>query len=154
MTEKPMTESTITEHTSHRRDRWFWLGAAAGLAFIVAGARGLLHDRAATQPSDLMKWLLGAGIVHDAVIAPIVVLAAWITGRAVPAPARTPIRLGLAATALLVVLTWPLVQGWGRRTANPSALPLDYGRNLIATLVGLWAVVIVFAVVRLRGARR
>jgi hypothetical protein len=149
-----MTPNPITENTSHPPDRWFWLGAAAGLAFIAAGLRGLLHDRAATQPSDLMKWLLGAGIVHDAVIAPIVVLAAWITGRAIPARARTPIRLGLAATALLIVLTWPLVQGWGRRTANPSALPLDYGRNLISTLAVLWAVVIVFAVVRLRSARR
>jgi hypothetical protein len=154
MTEKPMTESTTTALASDRHDRWFWLGAGGGLAFIVAGVRGLLHDRAATQPSDLVKWLLGAGIVHDAVIAPIAVLAAWITRRAVPAPARSPIRLGLAATALLVVLTWPLVQGWGRRTTNPSALPLDYGRNLLATLVVLWTVVIVVAVVRLRGARR
>jgi hypothetical protein len=138
----------------HRGGDWFWLGAAAGLAFIVAGARGLLHDRAATQPSDLMTWFLGAGIVHDAVIAPIAVLAAWITRRVVPAPARSPIRLGLAATALLVVLTWPLVQGWGRRAANPSALPLAYGRNLIATLIVLWAVVIGFAIARVRGARR
>jgi hypothetical protein len=149
-----VTQTPIAENTSHPPDRWFWIGAIAGLALIAIGLRGLVHDRAATQPSDLIKWLLGAGIVHDAVIAPVVVVAAWITGRIVPARARSPIRLGLAGTALLVVLIWPLVQGWGRRTANPSALPLDYGRNLIATLAVLWAVVIVVAVVRLRSARR
>ena len=135
-------------------DRWFWAGLVAGLGFIAAGARGLVHDHAATQPHDLLKWLLGAGVVHDAVIAPVVVVLAWTTGRVLPARARTPARLGLAATAMLTVFAWPLAQGWGRRTTNPSALPLDYGRNLVAVLIAIWLVVFVSITVRTRRHRR
>ncbi|HMC70525.1 MAG TPA: hypothetical protein VKJ07_15320 [Mycobacteriales bacterium] len=135
-------------------NRWFWAGLVAGLGFIAAGVRGLLHDHAATQPDDLVKWLLGAGVVHDAVIAPLVVALAWLTGRAVPVRARAPVRLGLIATAMLTLLTWPLVQGWGRRTANPSALPLDYGRNLVAVLAAIWLGAFVSITVRMRRRQR
>ena len=110
----------------------------------------LLHDHTATQPDDLVKWLLGAGVVHDAVIAPLVVALTWLTGRAVPVRARAPVRLGLIATAMLTVLTWPLVQGWGRRSANPSALPLDYGRNLVAVLAAIWLGAFFAITVRMR----
>ena len=133
---------------------WFWAGLVAGLGFIAAGVRGLLHDHTATQPDDLVKWLLGAGVVHDAVIAPLVVALTWLTGRAVPVRARAPVRLGLIATAMLTVLTWPLVQGWGRRSANPSALPLDYGRNLVAVLAAIWLGAFVSITVRMRRRQR
>ena len=135
-------------------NRWFWAGLVAGLGFIAAGVRGLLHDHTATQPDDLVKWLLGAGVVHDAAIAPLVVALAWLTGRAVPVRARAPVRLGLIATAMLTVLTWPLVQGWGRRSANPSALPLDYGRNLVAVLAAIWLGAFVSITVRMRRRQR
>ena len=138
----------------HPTDGWFWGGLVIGVGFIVVGLRGLLHDHAATQPHDLLKWLLGAGVVHDAVIAPVVVVAAWCTGRVVPPRIRTPVRLGLIATAMLTVLFWPLVQGWGRRAANPSALPLDYGRNLVAVVTAIWFMVFVTITVRLWRARR
>ena len=142
--------------TSDRRptDGWFWGGVIIGLGFIAAGVRGLLHDHAATQPPDLLRWLLGAGVAHDALIAPVVAAAAWGTGRLLPLRIRTPVRLGLIATAMLTVLVWPLVQGWGRRAANPSALPLDYGRNLAAVVASIWLTVIVTITLRLRRARR
>ena len=139
---------------SPSRSRWFWAGLVAGLGFIAAGVRGLLHDHTATQPDDLVKWLLGAGVVHDAVIAPVVVALAWLTGRALPVRARGPVRLGLIATAMLTVFAWPLVQGWGRRAANPSALPLDYGRNLVAVLAAIWLAVLVSITVRMTRTRR
>ena len=133
---------------------WFWGGVIIGIGFIAAGVRGLLHDHAATQPHDLLKWLLGAGVVHDVAVAPLVAAAAWATGRLLPAAVRTPVRLGLIATAMLTVLVWPLVQGWGRRAANPSALPLDYGRNLVAVVASIWFTVFVTITVRVWRARR
>ncbi|HEX4822541.1 MAG TPA: hypothetical protein VFV00_20195, partial [Acidimicrobiales bacterium] len=138
----------------HATDGWFWAGLVIGIGVIAVGLRGLLHDQAATQPHDLVKWLLGAGVVHDAVLAPLVMAAAWGTGRVVPSRLRTPVRLGLIATAMLTVLVWPLVRGWGRRAANPSALPLDYGRNLVAVLGAVWCVVLLTIAVRVWRARR
>lgn len=145
---------TPTGAPANRSDGWFWAGLLAGLGFVGAGVRGLLHDHAATRPHDLVKWLLGAGLVHDAVIAPSVAALAWLTGRVLPARARTEVRLGLIATAMLTLFTWPLVQGWGRRNTNPSALPLDYARNLGVALVAVWFVVVVSITVRTRSVRR
>ena len=141
---------------SDRRDAdgWFWGGLVVGIGFIAAGVRGLLHDHAATRPDDLLKWFVGAGVVHDFAIAPLVAAAAWGTGRLLSPRLRTPVRLGLIATAMLTVLVWPLVQGWGRRAANPSALPLDYGRNLVAVVASIWLTVLVTITVRARRARR
>jgi hypothetical protein len=68
--------------------------------------------------------------------------------RNLPAPIRTPARFALAVTALVTAIAWPLVRGWGYRAANPSALPLDYGRNLAGVLVAVWIVALIAAVLR------
>jgi hypothetical protein len=58
------------------------------------------------------------------------------------------LRLALAVTALVTAIAWPLVRGWGYRAANPSALPLDYGRNLVGVVVTVCVVALLAAVVR------
>ena len=125
----------------------FWVAAVVGAAIVAFGVSGLLHDRALTKPSDLGRWLLGAGVVHDALIAPVLVAAGIVT-RWLPASARVPVRLGLAATALLVAVTWPLVHGYGVRSANPSLLPRDYGGSLIIAIGAVWATVAASLVLR------
>ena len=112
--------------------------APIGLAFVASGCTACTSNAARLLRRN-GAWFIGAGIVHDALLAPVFVLVGFATTR-VPHAARTPIRLALAASALLTVFAWPLVQGWGRRAANPSALPLDYGRNLVVSLVAIWFV--------------
>lgn len=119
-----------------------------GAAVVGYGLLGLWGDRADTRPAELAGWLAGAGVAHDFVVAPIVVVAAWLTGR-LPDWTRTPVRLGLALSALVTLVFWPVVRGWGRQPSVPSALPLDYGRHLVVVLAAIWATVGLALAVRL-----
>ncbi|TDC49712.1 hypothetical protein E1212_17235 [Jiangella ureilytica] len=131
---------------------FFWTCLVAGAGIVGYGLAGAWVDRADTRPADLAVWLAGSGIVHDALLAPAVVAVALAT-RWLPDVARLPVRLGLALSALLTLLFWPVVRGWGRSPSVPSALPLDYGRNLLLVLAGVWLAVGVVVVVRARRAR-
>ena len=59
-----------------------------------------------------------------------------------------------ALTVLILVFSRPLVAGWGRRPGNSPTLPHDYGRYVVALLVGVWAVSGVVIAVRARRLRR
>ena len=131
----------------------FWTGVGVGAALVAVGLAGIWIDRADTHPAELVGWLGGAGIAHDAVLAPVVVVVAW-ASRRLPDAVRLPVQLALAMSGLLTLLTWPLVQGWGRSASVPSALPLDYGRNLLAMLAAIWLVTGVAVLVRLRRDRQ
>lgn len=126
--------------TEDHPTRSFWIGLVVGGGIMAYGVVGLFDASPATQPSNLAAFLFGAGIVHDAVLAPVVVLVGWAVARVVPAWARPPVWFALAASGLLTLFSWPLVRGWGRREANPSLLPLDYGRNLVVALLVVWVV--------------
>ncbi|SDT14833.1 hypothetical protein [Jiangella sp. DSM 45060] len=133
---------------------FFWTCLAAGAAIAGYGLAGAWADRADTRPAELAGWLAGSGLLHDALLAPVVVAAALAT-RWVPDPARLPVRLGFALSALLTLLFWPVVRGWGRSPSVPSALPLDYGRNLVIVLALIWTAVATAVVVRVvRGRTR
>ena len=123
------------------RGRMFWASMMVGWAIVLFGIRGLFMDRAATAPAGFAKWFIGLAIVHDAFVAPVVFTVAWLAGRILPRRAVVPVRLGLATSGLLILYAWPLARGYGRRESNPSALPLDYGRNLIVSLITIWILV-------------
>ncbi|CAM5634410.1 hypothetical protein SAVIM338S_06108 [Streptomyces avidinii] len=119
-----------------------WVLGGCGLLLIAAGGRLLwvLPD-----PAGVALWLGGALVVHDGIIAPLVLAA----GAAVAAvPARGVVRGALLTAGALVLVTLPLLLRPGA-PANPSALPLPYGRNLAVVL----AVVAVTAVAVALGPR-
>jgi hypothetical protein len=132
----------------------FWAGAAVGWTVIAIGARGVLRDSDATRPGDLGRWFVGLLLVHDLVLVPLVLAVGWFAGRVLPARAVVHVRLGLAASAVLVAVAFPLVRGYGEREGNPSLLPLPYGRNLVIALVLAWAVIGAALVVAAVRARR
>jgi hypothetical protein len=128
--------------------RQFWVSVAAGWLLIAIGVVGLIADRSATAPVAFTRWFIGIAVLHDAVFAPLVLFASWTVARALPHRAVAPVRVGLASTTLIVLYSWPLVRGYGRRASNPSVLPLAYGRNLCITLIVLWTAVATWIVVR------
>ncbi|MFD9333042.1 hypothetical protein ACFWBF_01270 [Streptomyces sp. NPDC060028] len=106
---------------------------AAGLLLIGIGARqvAVLPD-----PVDVLVWLGGAIVLHDGLIAPLVLA----VGLFLPArPARGVLRGALLTAGCLVLVTSPLMlRPEGR--ANPTVLPLAYGRNLALVLAAVAAV--------------
>ncbi|MQY04712.1 hypothetical protein [Actinomadura macrotermitis] len=106
-----------------------FLAYGAGVALMAIGARGLfLHV------PDLLgwaKWVVGAVVLHDAVLAPAVLLAGAVTAR------RHVLQGALAVGGVITLVALPMVLRLGRHPDNPSILPLDYGRNLLIVLAAV-----------------
>ncbi|WP_254705643.1 hypothetical protein [Streptomyces vilmorinianum] len=84
---------------------------------------------------DVLVWLVGAIVLHDGVIAPLV-LAVGLLVAAVPA--RGVVRGGLIVAGCLTLVALPVMVRPGV-PPNPTALPLDYVRNWLV-LLGVVAV--------------
>lgn len=105
-----------------------WVLGVLGLLLISLGAWQLAE---LPDPLDVLVWLGGALVLHDGIIAPLVLVAGLLIGAA-PA-ARGVLRGALLTGGVLVLITLPLLLRPGA-PPNPSALPLPYGRNLLIVL--------------------
>jgi hypothetical protein len=125
-----------------------------GWATIGFGAKTALTHAYDSHPVALAVHVVAFDLVHDAVIAPAVLVAGWLVGRLLPPVARGPVRAALAATTLFVVFSYPLVRRWGKRPTNSSTLPLAYGRNLLIIIVLVWLIAAVTVVRRAVVSKR
>ncbi|WP_107060299.1 hypothetical protein [Streptomyces sp. NRRL F-5123] len=108
----------------------FWLRAgllAPGLFFLAVGGRLLSR---LPDPYPVLEWLAGAVLLHDAAIGPLVLAVGLLVARL---PARAAVRTALLTGGALLLVTLPALLR-PRPTANPSVLPLPYGRNLLVLL--------------------
>lgn len=108
----------------------------AGAVLVGIGVTGILANSATTHPLGWLTWFAGAAIVHDAVLAPLVLAAAALVGR-LPEPWRQATRTALVPAAVVTLVALPMVLGLGRRADVPSRLPLAYGTNLAAILAAV-----------------
>jgi hypothetical protein len=130
----------------------FWTGLVLGWALIAFGVRQVLVDADATNPPGLARWVLGGLIVHDLLLAPIATAIAVALARPRWRWWAGPATTALALSAIVVAFAYPMLRGYGIRSANPSALPRDYRAAILVILVGVWA--IGAAVVAWRAMRR
>jgi high-affinity Fe2+/Pb2+ permease len=133
----PAGASPVGEERHDDGGPLFWIATAIGWAIILLGVRMGLHDRE-LEPSSLAKWVAGGLILHDLVWLTVVavigaVLAYMLRG-------RVPVVLGwaLATTAVLTIIAWPFVRGYGRRADVPSALQRNYAQGLLAYIAVTW----------------
>ncbi|MFE2880045.1 hypothetical protein ACFXG6_05230 [Streptomyces roseus] len=127
--------------------------AVAGLGLALMGLGGALLLQ---QPSPwrIALWLAGAVVVHDGLIAPLVIAVAALTGafglrlRGVPRAAL------IVAGSLTAIALPPLLRPGG--AANPTVVPLDYLRNWLLTMAAVALAAGLYSGTRaaLRGARR
>lgn len=127
--------------------RLFWPAVALGWVVMTIGAWGLISDADKTQPGESARFVLGAAVVHDLLLAPFVVLAGWALAKVVPPRARGPVQAALIVSAVVALFSIPFVRGYGRVATNPSILPRNYIAGLGVILVATW-VIAGFAVVR------
>jgi hypothetical protein len=110
------------------------LGLAVGGAIFGFGLYGLLHNATQTVPASVVKWIAGALILHDAILAPAVLVAGLLLTRLLPMAIRGGIQATLAVCAVVVVMSVPVLKAVGRRPDNPSLLPHDYGHHLAVVI--------------------
>ncbi|MFI9586235.1 hypothetical protein ACIHCQ_31345 [Streptomyces sp. NPDC052236] len=109
-----------------------------GVALMAIGAVLLL---AGGQAVDVALWLAGAIVLHDGLVAPLVLAVGLLLASV---PARGTVRGALVVAGSLTVIALPPMLRPGA-PANASALPLDYVRNW---LILMGAVVVLTGVLR------
>ncbi|MYV65791.1 hypothetical protein GT043_07540 [Streptomyces sp. SID2131] len=121
-----------------------------GVGLIVLGAWLVAAEPAS---GDVLVWLAGALVVHDGLLAPLVLaVGLLIAGRS----ERGLWRGALVIAGSVALVTLPLLLRPGP-PPNPSALPLPYGRNLVIVLAAVAVGAVLPRLVRLwrqRSQRR
>ncbi|MCZ7457172.1 hypothetical protein [Streptomyces sp. WMMC940] len=112
-----------------------------GVVLMAVGTGLVLSARDAW---GVVVWLGGALVLHDAVLAPLVLGVGMLVAAL---PARGVVRGALVVGGSLVLITLPLLLRPGT-PPNPSALPLPYGRNLVIVLGAVAGVACLVLIVR------
>ncbi len=128
----------------------FWISAAVGWAVIGWGVYGIFSNSLDTRPANLAKFVVGGALLHDLLVAPVVILAGVLIARAVPARARGPVQAALVVSGIVAVFAWPLLRAYGLAANNPTSLPHNYGLNLVVVLGVVWAVAAAAVVLKFR----
>ncbi len=129
--------------------------AAAGVITGLFGAYLLLSRQNQDQLVSAAIWLATGVVLHDFVLAPVVLALVAVGGRLVPRSFRAPAIAGLVVLGTATVLAIPVLSGMGERADNPSLLNRNYpvGWLVLAVLV-LVAVVVGGLVLRARRTAR
>jgi hypothetical protein len=122
------------------RGRAFWIGLSVGSALSLFGLGGLLRTTSLASTFNVGTWVVGADLANDLVLLPAAVLISLLLARAIPLRWRVPIRSALIATAVLTIIAYPALRGFGHDTApgNSSVQPLDYTTALATTMAVVW----------------
>lgn len=119
----------------------FYACLVVGWGIIVFGLHGMFADANQTNPAAVFRILIGLNVLNDALVAPMLVVAAAISRRVLPRWALGPVQVGLIATAVVVLYAYPLIGDWGHTVrAGFSRLPWDYAHNTAVVVAVIWAV--------------
>lgn len=129
--------------------------ALGALGLLVAGyGAWLVLGLPSSWWPGLVAWLAAGVLLHDAVLAPLVVLVGVVLRRVVPEPARGPVLVGAIVLGTTTLVAVPALGRFGARPDNPTLLDRPYGAGWLA-LAGLVAGAVAAAtLVRSRRARR
>lgn len=104
---------------------WRLLFALPGLAALAYAASRLV-DVPGDAWRSVLTWLVGGVILHDGVLAPIVVVLGVVATRWLPVPWRAPAVVGLMCWGSLTLLAIPVLYGGGVRPDNATLLDRPY----------------------------
>jgi hypothetical protein len=113
-----------------------------GVALIGLGGYVLTETVSPTRYTGLLVWLLGSVIVHDAIIAPLVVVAALAvrrTGRRVPAAVVALVQSAVVVGVVMSMIVVPEIVAKAKGPKNDTVLPFDYAGRLSV----MWLVIVV-----------
>ncbi len=134
------------------------IGLVVGGPMMLVGIVGLAQHMDATPPSSYLRFFVGSDLVHDAIVAPIAGVIAFLVLRRLPPTTRSPIRAALFGSAIVIAIAWPALRSYGRMRApdNKTVQPLNYATAVATTVVVVWAACalwLIILVVRERARR-
>ena len=108
---------------------WRWAFASPGVVLLGFGLFRLVTEIPFRNLAVLVLWLLAAVLIHDGVLAPLVLA----VGRALavlPARLRRYVQAALIAAVPVTVIAIPLIYLRGSQPASKSLLRQNYGAHL------------------------
>jgi hypothetical protein len=114
------------------------VGSLTGAGLAGFGVHTLLAHASDTRPVVVVRWVIGLALVHDLVLAPVVLLVATAVHRWAPRPVRAVLAGVLVVTGVLVLEAWPALRGYGRIRDNPTVLPRNYAVGLGVAVAVVW----------------
>ncbi|TFC19234.1 hypothetical protein E3O19_03615 [Cryobacterium algoritolerans] len=104
-----------------------------GVAGLAWGAWVLVDTVRIARLPGLALWVGAAIVVHDAVIAPLVLFAGVLlrrAGRRLAGTVVTVLQGTIVLGSIMTLIVVPEIVAQGLDPKNPTVLPLDYGTNL------------------------
>ena len=119
--------------------RWRIALMTVGLAVLLLAATQLVAVVPVTRYLGIAAWLIGALIIHDGILAMIVVGASIVMRRLgrIPTGVMAIVQGALVVGGITALLVVPAAIKKAIGSANPSILPLDYLGNLALFQIGL-----------------
>jgi hypothetical protein len=124
----------------------------AGVVIGLFGAYLLLSRQDHDQLFSAAIWLASGVVLHDFVLAPVVLVMVAVGGRLVPRSFRAPAIAGLVVLGTATVFAIPVLGRFGARPDNPSLLNRHYTLGWLA-LAGLVLLAVVIGGLAVRSRR-
>jgi len=127
--------------------------AVLGTFGVLAAAYGVWlwlsrgHDR-----WDVVLWLAGGVVLHDAVLSAVVIVLGLLLVRVLPKAAQAPAAVGCVVLGSVTLLAVPVLGGFGARADNATLLDRNYSAGWLV-LAGI-TIVAVIAASLVRSRRR
>ena len=128
--------------------------AVAGLALLAYGVARLFLVVAWPDLVLLAAWLVGALVVHDGLLSPLVLAVGAALRRWLPARGRRHVQLALLTGALITVVAVPMIYLEGSQPPEKAILLQHYGLNLTLVLAAVAVVTLGLYAVRVARDRR
>lgn len=132
---------------------WRIVFAVSGILLGLFGVFRLATEVPVGNLMVLALWMIGAVVVHDGILSPMVVGVGWLVGRAVPPRARRYVQGGLIAGSLITAVAIPLILRAGQEPPSKAILRQNFGGNLTLLLGVVAAVSLALYAVRVARER-
>lgn len=137
---------------SSRHGPAFWSAVVLGVAVMAIAVGGAYTDFSLSSFGSWGKWVIGADLVNDFLVLPVVALIGVGLAKVPLGRFRAPVQAGLFASAMVLVVAYP---GLTERSAsdNPTIQPLNYATATLTVLAVVWAAALGWGVLRSRPLR-
>ena len=131
-----------------------------GVLVIAFGAYVMVTTVRPNRIWGLATWLLGAVVLHDAILSPFVVAVGLLlrrTGRTIRVWALVVVQAAVVLGSVLALVVLPEIAAKHHGQKNPTVLPFDYAARLLlveGVLLLVVVAVLVIAVAVGRGDRK
>ena len=112
-----------------------------GIAGVLLSLFGVFRLVTQVPPFPLVilaLWLVGALVIHDGILSPVVVGVGWAIARVVRPRARRYLQVALIMAALVTVIAIPMIYRQDSQPRSKSMLLQNFGLNL-TLLIGIIA---------------